>query len=270
MQISSQRLSPSVTPDRVSAARVDSASRGAQRLGGATEAQPTQAQDTSAADDRASSLARLDGFTSALMERLDMAAKNGGPESAEAFAAAGEFLEGGMARLRAGIENGTLSPDDIQRGVDNVFRGARALLSETGEPVKTEQAEVEQDAEGTDQQADVGAVVRERFSGFADSVMARIEGLELSSDQEKALVQATSEAFESATARLDAALFDPQTGDPIDRGTFRALFSEALASLQSQLGALFQDGGADKGVVYDARRSAEGLAPLSGSLDVAG
>ena len=83
-----------------------------------------------------------------------------------------------------------------------------------------------------------------------------------------------AEAFASATARLDAALFDPQTGDPIDRGTFQHLFAASFSALQEQLSFLFEPAErptrAPRGVVYGADRMAEGLAPRGKGLDVAG
>ncbi len=284
MQISSQRLSsaavpPAATPTRaMGAGPVQGAPGGPNGSGAPTpgaqgsgtvdarEAPPARP----AGDDRASGMARLDGFADAMMQRLTMAAKSAPEGEAQSFSDAADSLSSGLARLRAGLENGTLTSSDIGKGVENAFMGAREILEAGRKPTVAAQSSVSADVAGRAEAEDNGAIVQGRFDGLTQSVMARIEGLDLSDRQSRAMVDQTAQAFESATARLDAALFNPETGDPVDRGTFQSLYASALESLQTQLTDMLGSAGSDGAVIYDARRGAEGLSALSSSLDVAG
>jgi hypothetical protein len=127
------------------------------------------------------------------------------------------------------------------------------------------------DADATDTAPAMSEIVRNRFEGFADSVLARLANAEMPDDQRSAMMSGITEAFASATARLDAALFNPQSGESIDRGTYQELFSASLGALQDQLARLFGgDEPTKNGVVYGADRSKEGLAQTGSTLDLAG
>lgn len=208
-----------------------------------------------------SSLARLDGFTDAMRDRLAAAAQDAPESEMGAFREASASLESGLSRLRAGLADGSLAPADIQRGVGNAFQGAREIL-DAGRPEVAEQGA---------ESANMGERVRSRFEGFTESVMARIESADMPDDQRAVVAEATSEAFESAAARLDKALFDATSGDSIDRGTYMNLFSSSLGALQEQLGQLLapMESGSNART-YSAQSSLEGLMPRSGRIDVAG
>lgn len=237
--------------------------------------------------DVASNLARLDGLTSALMERFENAAGNAPKSERPAFREAFAALESGLSRLRAGLSDGSLQPGDVQRGVGNVFQGVRDVLDAARTPSTPDTKDTKDikvadstndaslakpmDADATDAEPTMGEIVRNRFAGFADSVLARLASVEMPDDQRAAVASGISEAFASATARLDAALFDPQSGQSIHRGTHQELFSASLGALQDQLARLF--GGhepTNNGVVYGADRSKEGLAQTGSTLDMAG
>ncbi|MEM1448199.1 MAG: hypothetical protein AAF957_03340 [Planctomycetota bacterium] len=268
MQIPSQRTQisaaaaptrPAATPGpvRPQAVQADAATR--------TRAADATPEGEDSGDVR-SHLARLDGFAEALMERFKAAAQDAPESERPAFREAFASLESGLARLRAGLADGSIQPTDVQRGVGNLFESARGMLT------SARAGEQAAEGEGTGDDASVGDVVRDRFQGFADSVLARLEAADMPADEREAMAQGVAEAFASATARLDAALFDPQTGDPIDRGTYMDLFSASLGALQEHLSKLFGEGddGRSNGVVYDADRAKQGLTPRGQSLDLAG
>ena len=294
MQIPSQRQQQPVVPAQVRPAATPVA------------AKPQIVPDSAVGAERpaspegeklASNLARLDGLTDSLMERLRSASGDMDRDEFPAFREAAGQLESGLARLRAGLADGTIEPSDVQRGVGNLFQSVSAVLTEGRTPASDApdgaadeaaavqlaggQADQGLDAARVRAQAapdpssapDVGEVVRDRFAGFADSVQARLQAAEFPAEKRDAVAAGVAEAFASATARLDAALFDPGTGDPIDRGTFQELFAASFSALQEQLSFLFESSESDassRGVVYGSDRMAEGLAPRGKGLDVAG
>ena len=294
MQIPSQRQHQPVSPVQVRpTAAQPAAVRGEAVPEGAAGAGRPASPD---GEQLASNLARLDGLTEALMQRLRSAAGDMHRGEFPAFRDAAGQLESGLARLRAGLADGTMEPADVQRGVGVLFQNVSAVLKEGRDPVADGPAEAEPgdvqaapvgdavadaasrpqaapEAPAGDQGADVGQVVRDRFAGFAESVQARLEGAEFPDQKREAIAAGVAEAFASATARLDAALFDPQTGYPIDRGTYQELFAASFSALQEQLAFLFEAGEGDRGsrgVVYGSDRQAEGLSPRGKGLDVAG
>jgi hypothetical protein len=293
MQIPSQRQQQPVAPAQVRPAATPAATKQQAVPDSAAGAErPSSAEG----EKLASNLARLDGLTEGLMQRLRSAFGDTDRGEFPAFREAAGQLESGLARLRAGLADGTIEPSDVQRGVGNLFQSVSAVLEEGRTPAAEEPAadaveappagpagdgvaaaQVRPQAASTaadDAPApDVGEVVRDRFSSFADSIQARLESAEFPDQKRDAMAEGVAEAFASATARLDAALFDPETGDPIDRGTFQQLFAASFSALQDQLSFLFEPADGDagsRGVVYGADRMAEGLAPRGKGLDVAG
>lgn len=92
-------------------------------------AQPTRAEV-------ASSLQRLDAYAESLNERLRGAASDAPAGEASAFRDVADFLQHGLDRIRAGIADGTLAPEDIQRGTKVMFERTRQMLDKArqGEP----------------------------------------------------------------------------------------------------------------------------------------
>ena len=287
MQISSQQrhsTAPTQSPSAASAAQAPSIS--AQRV--ATQgAPPTEAGPASevkrppSADQTASNLARLDDFMDSALSRLEEAVKNAPEGEVTSFREAAEALESGLSRLRDGLQNGTLQPEDVQRGVTNSFQIARDVLDSARQGAEGDSAAPIAPAEAGNASAAPGAVLpdnpgevaRNRFQGVTDSVLARVDNLDVSDDLKDAVGEAAS-AFESATARLDQALFNPVTGDSIDRGTFQDLYNDALSTLQSQLTDLIGGGeSAETGsssILYNAQKGVEGITQRSFGLDLAG
>ncbi|MEM8711633.1 MAG: hypothetical protein AAGG01_11825, partial [Planctomycetota bacterium] len=236
MQISSQSQAPASLNQVAAATRaaapatVSNAERVGRPAHGAPEGAPPPRPLSAASepDQMASNLARLDSFMEAAMERLQNAVSNAPADEVTSFREAAEALESGFSRLREGMANGTLAPEDIQRGVRNTFQGARELL-EAARPAVDEGAaaasvsaadvapasvtDASEDAAGT------GETVRARYGSFTESVLGRIAGLEDMDAETASAVEEAAAAFESATARLDQALFNPVSGDPIHRGT---------------------------------------------------
>ncbi len=290
MQIPSQRQQQPVAPAQVRPAATPAATKQQAVPDSAAGAErPSSAEG----EKLASNLARLDGLTEGLMQRLRSAFGDTDRSEFPAFREAAGQLESGLARLRAGLADGTIEPADVQRGVGNLFQSVSAVLQEGSTP--SSEAPAVDAAEATPARpagddavaaqvrpeaapagaaaVDVGEVVRDRFSSFADSIQARLESAEFPDQKRDAMAAGVAEAFASATARLDAALFDPETGDPIDRGTFQQLFAASFSALQDQLSFLFEPAEGDagsRGVVYGADRMAEGLTPRGKGLDVAG
>jgi len=311
MQIPSQRQQQPVAPAQVRPAATPAATKQQAVPDSAAGAERPSSPE---GEKLASNLARLDGLTESLMERLRSASGDMDRGEFPAFREAAGQLESGLARLRAGLSDGTIEPADVQRGVGNLFQSVSAVLKEgrtpsseapegtaadavraepasspSGEGVEATQVRAQiaagpqgaQPSKGAPDASsapevgapEVGDVVRDRFAGFAESVQARLASAEFPDQKRDAVASGVAEAFASATARLDAALFDPQTGDPIDRGTFQDLFAASFSALQEQLSFLFESGESDagsRGVVYGSDRMAEGLAPRGKGLDVAG
>lgn len=293
MQIPSQRQQQPVAPAQVRPAATPAATKQQAVPDSAAGAERPSSPE---GERLASNLARLDGLTEGLMQRLRSAFGDTDRSEFPAFREAAGQLESGLARLRAGLADGSIEPADVQRGVGNLFQSVSAVLQEgrtpategpsadvddaapsrpaadgvSAAPVRAQAAPQAPDDAAA---SDVGEVVRDRFSSFADSIQARLESAEFPDQKRDAMAAGVAEAFASATARLDAALFDPETGDPIDRGTFQQLFAASFSALQEQLSFLFEPADGDagsRGVVYGADRRAEGLAPRGKGLDVAG
>ena len=201
------------------------------------------------------------------------------------------IFQGAREVLDAGRAKGTGSSDEVKSAGDETkpiaqdaaVKGAPAMDAtpkgvvpadavEKGAMPKSADSDAAVMADADAEDASLAEVVRGRFSGFADSVMARLESAEMPDAKREAMSLGVAEAFASATARLDAALFDPQSGEPIDRGTYQQLFSASLGALQEQLSFLFEQGGEEdsSGVVYGANQLAERLAPTGRGLDLAG
>ncbi len=289
MQIPSQRHSAPQTQAAQAPRTVQATPARAQRATQApapTDAPPPSAAPGGAAPDQmASNLARLDNFMESAMARLKNAVGDAPEGEVTSFREAAEALESGLSRLREGLQNGTLAPSDIQRGVQNSFQGAREILDGArttedagmeGKAVMTKADDAGGLAAAPQAQGsnELGETVRNRYQGFTDSVMQRVAGLENMDESTSKAVAEAADAFESATARLDQALFNPETGDPIDRGTFQTLYNDALSALQSQLtdliGGSEERQGAMGGVLYTAQKGVEGMSSGGFGLDVAG
>ncbi|MEM6672650.1 MAG: hypothetical protein AAF726_07380 [Planctomycetota bacterium] len=251
MEISSQRfLSQPAAAQVTRAASTPSPAR-------AEAAQAARAARGASSPEAASHLARRDGLSDALFRRIEAAAADAPASEQQAFRDIGESLESAFARLRAGLADGTLDPADVQRGLTNALEAARETLAST------------RSAEGD--APELGDIVRGRFADLAASVQARVDGLVASDDERAVAATAVADAFMSAAARLDAALFDPRTGAPIDRGTFRDLFAASLGTLQEQLTDLLGDAnGADVAFLYGADSARESVAVVGRSVDLDG
>lgn len=263
-------------------------------------AMPASMTDTARMD----GLARFDGFRESLMQRVQGAAIDT-PSESGAVREAAAWIDHGMDRLRNGFANGTLDSADIERGLGNLFSGATEIMTNARAPqapppngMSTEEApmpsdemamkplpdaEVTMAAVSTENAgpmaapgempepglSDMGASVRDRMMGFAEHVSSRIEGANYPDDQRRATADATNALFESAVARLDAAVFNPQTGSPIDRNGLTQLFSATFNALQGQISSLL--GESQKGAtLYGADSSTDSTRTATSSLDVAG
>ena len=236
MNVSSQRTT-GATPARPVAARP-----------AAHAAQPNQTHQVgstgagSAAPggpDRVTQLARFDGFADALRERVALAeqAMVGGDVSL--LKEASEWLEHGLARLRGGFAEGSLDPADMERGVANLFSGAAKIMAAggapagskssavaaedvaPGEPVETAMAAPRDaglpDAVSAEQGADMAAAMRERMESLVDHVLGRAEAAGYPDEQRGAAAAEATALFEQVAGRLDAAVFAPGDGAPLDR-----------------------------------------------------
>lgn len=285
MQISSQRHSTPPTQASTAPRVVQPTAMRAERVGSSVRSMdapaPSEMEGPPSPDQMASSLARLDQFMESAMGRLEEAVADAPEGEVTSFREAADALESGLSRLRDGIQNGTLMPHDVQRGVSNSFQNARKILDEAR---PTEEGDQNQamgvSADGGVAVAPEGAIpsnmgetVRSRYQGLADSVLARVSNLEGMDDDAMKAVGDAANAFESATARLDQALFNPETGDPIDRGTFQQLYDDALSTLQSQLTDLIggdESGSGMASMLYNAQKGVEGMNQRGFGLDVAG
>ena len=285
MQISSQASTTPAAQTAPATRVLQATSRQATRVDSSVARQADAPRRSSpdgapAPDQMASNLARLDKFAESAMSRLENAVANAPEGEVTSFRVAAEALESGLSRLRDGMQNGTLNPEDVQRGIRNTFQNAREAL-DAARPSGDEAAasadvapagrpSLAPDAGGLNA---TGEAVRDRYQGFTDSILSRVASVE---GMDSAVMDAVGEAasaFESATARLDQALFNPETGDSIDRGEFRELYDNALSQLQTQLSDLIgghEAGSSIASMLYTAEKGVEGMNQGGFGLDVAG
>lgn len=111
------------------------------------QAAPAPAPSAPAAPAGMTPLERLAAFSTQLMDRVDQAAKDAPVEERGAIADVRTALEEGLARLHGGISGGTMKPEDIQRGVTNMFEMARTALEQVRQEAKADgEAEAEAEA----------------------------------------------------------------------------------------------------------------------------
>ena len=221
------------------------------------------------------------------MGRLEQAVADAPESEVTSFREVAEVLGSGLSRVRAGLQNGTLTPADIQRGVTNSFESARQVLDDarssegSDSDIAVDAAAVADSGAvataptgpGSNGLNEAGQAARSRFQNITETVLARVSNIEGVDDAAAEAIGNAASAFESATARLDQALFNPETGDPIHRGTFQELYEDALSSLQSQLTDLI--GGSETsessaGTLYSSKMGVEGMKQGGFGLDVAG
>jgi len=223
-------------------------------------AQPTRAEV-------ASSLQRLDAYAESLNERLRGAALDAPAGEAGAFRDVVDFLEQGLGRIRAGIADGTLTPEDIQRGTKVIFERSRQMLDKArqGAPsgsVAPPDAEVKAPA-GSDAEvkapADPDAAVKPGSGSDADL------GARAATDRvDDASRDASRVDADEVAGKADGAEDALQ-----DLG--RSILAR-LENLPSELLSLIDtDALPDRaGRLYGPLDGAEAIAPKRGGVDLAG
>lgn len=292
MNVSSQRTT-GAAPARPVAARP-----------AAHAAQPNQSHHVGSAGtgsaapggpDRVTQLARFDGFADALRERVALAEQSMEGGDVSLLKEASEWLEHGLARLRSGFAEGSLDPADMERGVANLFSGAAKIMAAgggpadskssdvavedaaPGEPVDTSLAALRDagsaEAASGEQGADMAAAMRERMENLVDHVLGRAEAAGYPDDQRGAAAAEATALFEQVAGRLDAAVFDPGDGAPLDRAQLAGFFERSFSALQGQILALLGDSPASGGTpatTYGPGAGAEAMSTPRGQVDFQG
>lgn len=232
-----------------------------------------------AAPDRSGLLARFDGFADAIRDRLAQAEGTMQGADAQQLAEARDWLEHGLGRMRSGFAEGTLDPMDMERGVGNLFAGAAKIMAAGGasdgdgadvSAKASVDAEALPDAtQATD--SPMATHMRERMQQLVDHVLQRADAAGYPDDERRATAEAATAAFASAAERLESAVFDHQTGAPIDRAGLTQFFQAAFGSLQGQLSNLLSGGPTGPGATtYGPGAGAEALREPRGRLDLRG
>jgi hypothetical protein len=271
MQISQPNTSSLPAP-ATAAVRGAQASAGAEAARGVTP--PPPAPDAA--------VARLDAFGAGLTSRIDAAFAGA---SAEDKAALGSVLEGfgqNLGRIRAGIEDGSLSGDKLAQAIQSTLGAVRDELGSAREATAARDAEgatgpntaaaaaVDADAvatrvaaartqgaaeAATTPQASAQARVQSVIGGLSQ----RLDGLRAQQgtpeDGPDALAQA-QRAFESAASRIETAFFE---GKDFDRGTFYGLMSASLGRLQQRVSDVVSGSQVQDATLYDVKRGTESL-----------
>lgn len=191
--------------------------------------------------DPANSLNRLEQYAGSLMERVRNAALDAPAGEAAAFRDVAAFLEQGIERLRNGITNGTLQPEDIQRGTGVMFDRSKEVLDKFRSTPEVPQDDAMPAADADLEMPDVakaeGGAVRMPTAG---ATSAALEGPRSMSDQSKA------------------------KDDPL-----RSILDQ-ISSLESELLDLIGPGGLRErpGQIYGRSDAAQAITPRRGSLDV--
>lgn len=203
----------------------------ARRVGG-DEVREQGGDDTQGVSPEALS-SRLDLAQDRLEDRLrNLRSQGMDEESAARLAEAYDQFTATFERMQYGIENGTLSMQQLGEG----FRYA---LDQLREGVRPEQppAQVRGNGRAVDGGQPVGATPAERLEAVADRIEGRLEGLVAGLDPEAArALEAAGQGFESLVDRLQNALgqgFDQdRAGDLLGR-----LVNQLRLNVQETLGS---------------------------------
>ena len=245
--------------------------------------------------DRTAQLARFDGFADALRERVALAEQAMESGDASLLKEASEWLEHGLERLRSGFAEGSLDPADMERGVANLFSGAARIMADRGGPARLKSTDVasEEAAPGVavdaspadvrdavspegasaDQSADMAAAMRERMENLVDHVLGRAEAAGYPDEQRGAAAAEATALFEQVAGRLDAAVFEPGDGAPLDRAQLAGFFERSFSALQGQILALLGDSPGSDGTpatTYGPGAGAEAMSTPRGQVDFRG
>lgn len=292
MNVSSQRTTSAV-PARPLAARPAAA--------------PTQGQSVGSKDavpaapggpDRTAQLARFDGFADALRERVSLAQSSMSGGDASLLREAREWLEHGLDRLRRGFAEGSLNPADMERGVGSLFAGAARLMADRERPTDSKSLDVavenavpakdgkdagsrvasvegvgSPEAASDDESVDTAAAMRERMGSLVDHVLRRADAAGYPDAQREAAAAEAAALFEQAAGRLDAAVFEPGEGAPLNRTELARFFQSSFSALRGEILALLDDGPGATGnpaTTYGPGAGAEAMSTPRGQVDFQG
>lgn len=274
MQISQQSPASVAAQPPVAAARGVAQAGALAPVRGASDVgaeRPVQGSDAAGSPDAL--VARLDAFGAGLAAHIGQALAalpSGGTDAASATL--GRFDQS-LARIRAGIEDGSLRGESLGRALDGALAVvrhdlARAREVEAGDAgtEALEPADAGADATATAARAPAAAgsdvppaaSAQGRFGNIVSAVTGRLASLaaESGDDSRTAEVAAAQESFASAAARIETAFFE--RGE-FDRGTFYGLLSASLGRLQQRLSDLQSGAEVQEATLYDARRGVESL-----------
>lgn len=236
--------------------------------------------DSAAAPTRssvASSLQRLDAYAESLSERLQGAAQDASPQESAALRDVADFLQHGLERIRAGIADGTMAPEDIQRGTKVMFERSRQMLDKA-RPAAPEAPDA---AQGTSD-ADVKAATPDDAAAAAKpgDDASKTDAMRSTSDDADAMAFAkkTSDASTDADVRGDdASRTDADAAAAAEEAT-RELGRSILAGIENLPAELLslidpnalEEGSDRSGRLYGPLDGAEAITPRDGRVDLAG
>jgi hypothetical protein len=256
----------------------DAAVRAAAAAGDADAAAPSRASGLSPAERISALEDKVNERIAGLMSGLD-------PDIARGVQAVQAQFAEHVARVQAGLESGSLDPEDIARGMQSTLgllaQGLREALPQASESRAATGADPAP-APGADPagaadadpvhaaSADPGGAAAEaraaqqaRFGAFADKVAARLADMQVEGADARLVGQAAS-AFESHMQRLEHAFFEQGS---LDREQFGELFSSMLGQLQKDLAAALKP--EHEGVrLYGADLGVDALKAGASSFDV--
>lgn len=197
---------------------------------------------------------RAENFASGLENRVQNLVSDLRGQDAQGVGLAAGALEGHVDRLIAGIQDGSLSGDEIAQGVQGVIANLTQNVGRglgLAEPVDQGTAPTQDEPAGLEVHA-------ERFENFVSKTEERLAAIEVAPEDARAFEQFKME-FGSAMDRLGSAVFDKGS---IDARGFHNLFQGLMQDLSADAQEFL--GGAS---LYDASAGLESLGGSIGSLD---
>lgn len=248
-------------------AAVAGASAAAPVRGAAAVSGPSAAADGPPPASPDAVTARLDAWGAGIQQRLGEALAGLAPEER---AGAGEGLrrfEQSLGRIRAGIQDGSLSGSGLADAVRGSLQTVAADLAPAGRDSAGADAGAQQAAaaaaaaapSGTGQSAAAqGAISQGRFQNIVGGIGQRLAGLagQQTSRLEAAGVRAAQEAFSAEASRIETAFFE---GGNFDRSTFYGLVSASLGRLQQRVGDLLPGSARQDASLYSAKQGVDSL-----------
>jgi hypothetical protein len=221
--------------------------------------------DATRGSDQRSDSERVESLAAGIEDRITSLAAELGDR--EGLGSALEAFGGNVDRLLAGIQDGSLSGDQLAQGIQNVLD----MVSSDVQRAVAPPTDGRVDLSGPDRppvDSNPAGSTERRFGAFVQSAESRLAEIasDLSPEQREGFAKLQAD-FSSSMDRLGSAFFDKGS---IDRDQFKELFNSLFEGLKSDVQGLFggSPGGNEAASLYNPVTGVEQLGSiLPGSLD---